>query len=123
YKGKDTTPEKIGEELGVQAVLLGRVAQHGDDLRLSLELVNAQTQDVLWSDTYNRKQSQLVSLQSEIARDVSSKLKSKLSGADTAKIEKNYTSNTEAYQLYLKGKFYWNQRTGPALKQAVAFYQ
>ena len=123
YKGKDTTPKKIGEELGVQAVLLGRVAQHGDDLRLSLELVNAQTQDVLWSDTYNRKQSQLVSLQSEIARDVSSKLKSKLSGADTAKIEKNYTSNTEAYQLYLKGKFYWNQRTGPALKQAVAFYQ
>ena len=122
YKGKETTPKKIGEELGVQAVLLGRVAQRGDDLRLSLELVNAQTQDVLWSGTYNRKQSDLVSLQGEIARDVSSKLKSQLSGADAAKVEKNYTSNPEAYQLYLKGKFYWNKRTGAALKQAVEFY-
>jgi tetratricopeptide (TPR) repeat protein len=62
-------------------------------------------------------------LQGEIARAVSSKLKSQLSGADAAKIEKNYTSNTEAYQLYLKGKFYWNKRTGESLKQAVDFYQ
>jgi TolB-like protein/Tfp pilus assembly protein PilF len=123
YKGKETTPKKIGQELGVQAVLLGSVAKRGDDLRLSLELVNAQTQDVLWSDTYNRKQSDLVSLQGEIARDVSRKLKSQLSGADVAKVEKNYTSNAEAYQLYLQGKFYWNKRTGEALKQAVAFYQ
>jgi eukaryotic-like serine/threonine-protein kinase len=123
YKGKEVTPKTIGDELGVQAVLLGRVAQRGDDLRLSLELVNTQTQDVLWSDTYNRKQSELVSLQSEIAREVSSKLKSKLSGADVAKVEKKYTENAEAYQLYLKGKFYWNKRTGGSLKQAADFYQ
>jgi len=123
YKGKEVTPKKIGEELGVQTVLLGRVAQRGDDLRLSLELVNAQTQDVLWSETYHRKQSELVSLQSEIARDVSSKLKSRLSSADAAKLEKKYTDNPEAYQLYLKGKFYWNKRTGGSLKQATAFYQ
>jgi TolB-like protein/Tfp pilus assembly protein PilF len=123
YKGKETTPKKIGDELGVQAVLLGRVAQRGDDLRLNLELVNAQTQDIMWTDTYNRKQSELVSLQSEIARAVSSKLKSKLSGAEVANLEKKYTLNTEAYQLYLKGKFYWNKRTGTALKQAADFYQ
>jgi serine/threonine protein kinase len=123
YKGKETTPKKIGEELGVQAVLLGRVAQRGDDLRLSLELVNAQTQDVLWSDTYNRKQSELVSLQSEIAREVSSKLKSKLSGTDVAKVEKKYTDNAEAYQLYLKGKYYWNKRTGESLEQAAELYR
>jgi eukaryotic-like serine/threonine-protein kinase len=123
YKGKETTPKKIGEDLGVQAVLLGRVVQHGDDLRLSLELVNAQTQDVLWSDTYNRKQSDLLSLQGEIARDVSRKLKSRLSGEDVAKVEKKYTDNAEAYQLYLKGKFYWNKRTGGSLKQAADFYQ
>lgn len=123
YKGKETTPKKIGEELGVQAVLLGRVAQRGDDLRLSLELVNAQTQDVLWSESYNRKQSDLVSLQGEVVRDVSSKLKAKLSGADVARVEKKYTDNAEAYQLYLKGKFYWNKRTGTSLKQAADFYQ
>ncbi len=123
YKGKETTPKKIGEELGVQAVLLGRVAQRGDDVRLSLELVNAQTQDVLWAGTYNRKQSDLVSLQGEIARDVSSKLKSQLSGADAAKVEKNYTSNAEAYQLYLKGKYAWNKRTGESLKQAAELYR
>lgn len=123
YKGKETTPKKIGEELGVQAVLLGRVAQRGDDLRLSLELVDAQTQDVLWSDTYNRKQSELVSLQSEIAREVSTKLKSKLSGTDVAKVEKKYTDNAEAYQLYLKGKYYWNKRTGESLQQAAELYR
>ena len=122
YKNKEVTPKKIGEELGVQTVLLGRIAQRGDDLRLSLELVNAQTQDVLWSETYHRKQAELISLQGEIARDVSSKLKSKLSGADVAKVEKNYTTNPEAYQLYLKGKFSWNNRTGASLKQAVEFY-
>src|SRR4029079_13870181 len=68
YKGKEITPKKIGDELGVQAVLLARVAQRGDDLRLSLELVNAATQDVLWSETYNRKQSDLLTLQSDVAR-------------------------------------------------------
>jgi Tfp pilus assembly protein PilF len=88
-----------------------------------VELVDASTENVLWSQQYNRKQSELVTLQSDIARDVSSKLKSKLSGAEVAKVEKNYTANTEAYQLYLKGKFYWNKRTGESLKQAADFYQ
>ena len=122
YKGKETTPKKIGEELRVQTVLLGRVSQRGDDLRLSLELVNAQTQDVLWSATYNRKQSELVSLQSEVVHEVSSKLKTKLSGADVAKVEKKFTENAEAYELYLKGALI-NKRTGTSLKQAADFYQ
>ncbi|HET6669843.1 MAG TPA: hypothetical protein VFH15_06385, partial [Pyrinomonadaceae bacterium] len=123
YKGKEFDSKKIGAELSVQAILNGRVAQRGDQLTLTLELVDAQTENVIWSQQYNRKQTDLVTLQSEIARDVSSKLKSKLSGADVAKVEKNYTANAEAYQLYLKGKFYWNKRTGESLKQAVDFYQ
>jgi TolB-like protein/Tfp pilus assembly protein PilF len=122
YKGKETSPKKIGEDLNVQAVLIGRVAQRGSDVKLNLELVNTSTQDVIWSEQYNRKQSDLLTLQSEIARDVSTKLKSKLSGADVAKVEKTYTANPEAYQLYLKGKFHWNKRTREALKQAVEFY-
>ena len=123
YKGKQTSAKKIGEELGVQAVLLGRVGGRGEDLKLSLELVNTQTQDVIWSEQYDRKQSDLVSLQSEIARDVSSKLKSKLSGADVAKVAKTSTADPEAYQAYLKGRYYWNRRTSENLKKAIAQFK
>ena len=123
YKGKMTDAKTLGKELSVQAILNGRVVQRGDQLTLGLELVDAQTENVIWSQQYNRKQTDLVSLQSEIARDVSSKLKSKLSGADVAKLEKTYTANPEAYQLYLKGKFFWNKRTGESLKQAAELYR
>src|SRR5262249_7202505 len=109
YRGKSTDAKTIGKELGVQAVLNGRVIQRGDQLTLSLELVNAETENVIWSERYDRKQADLVSLQNEIARDVSSKLKTKLSGAEAARVEKTYTANPEAYQLYLKGRFYWNK--------------
>jgi eukaryotic-like serine/threonine-protein kinase len=119
YKGKETSPKRIGEELGVQAVLLGRVGGRGDDLKLSLELVNTQTEDVIWSEQYDRKQSDLVSLQSEIAKDVSTKLKLKLSGVDEANVTKTSTANPEAYQAYLKGRYYWNRRTAENIKKAI----
>ncbi len=122
YKGKETDAKTIGKELNVQAILNGRVVQRGDQITLSLELVDVSTENAIWSQQYNRKQTDLVSLQSEIARDVSSKLKTKLSGADVAKVERTYTANPEAYQLYLKGRFYWNKRTGESLKQSVEFY-
>jgi TolB-like protein/Tfp pilus assembly protein PilF len=122
YKGKATDATTIGKELNVQAILNGRVVQRGQDLSLFVELIDLALDKVVWSQQYNRKQSELVTLQSEIARDVSSKLKSKLSGADVAKVERTYTTSPEAYQLYLKGKFYWNKRTGEALKQAAEFY-
>jgi len=123
YKGKETNPQTIGKELNVQAILNGRVAQRGDQLTLRLELVDAQTENVIWSERYNRKQSDLLTLQSEIARDVSSKLKTKLSGADVAKVEKNYTANAEAYQLYLRGRFHGSKRTAKDAKQALEYYQ
>ena len=123
YKGKTADVRTIGKELNVQAILNGRVVQRGDQLTLSLELVDVATENAIWSQQYNRKESDLVTLQSEIARDVSNKLKSKLSGTDVAKVEKTYTANPEAYQLYLKGKFYWNKRTGESLKQAAELYQ
>jgi len=122
YKGKETNPQTIGKELNVQAILNGRVVQRGDQLTLSLELIDARTENVIWSEQYNRKQTDLVTLQSEIARDVSGKLKTKLSGADEVKVTKSYTTNPEAYQLYLKGRFFWNKRTIESLRQAVEFY-
>src|SRR5678815_4875344 len=122
YKGKATDAKSIGKELNVQAVLNGHVMQRGDQLILSLELVNAETENVIWSEQYNRKQADLVSLQTEIARDVSSKLKTKLSGADAAKLEKTYTTNSEAYKLYLQGRFYWNKRQEKDFRKAVEYY-
>ena len=122
YKGKETDAKTIGRELGVQAVLNGRVAQRNDQLTLSLELVDVATENAIWSQQYTRKQSDLVSLQSEIARDVSTTLKSRLSGTEAATVAKTYTADPEAYQLYLKGRYQWNKRTSESLKQAVAFF-
>ena len=107
YKGKDVSPRTIGNELSVQAVLLGRVIQRGEMLTLSLELVNAVTENVIWTQQYSRKQTDLVSLQSEIARDVSNKLKTKLTSVEEQTLAKTYTANAEAYQLYLKGRYFW----------------
>ena len=123
YKGKDMNPQTVGRELSVQAVLNGRVVQHGTDLILYLELVDAQTGNLIWSDQYNRKQTDLVSLQRDIARDVSSKLRTKLTGADEQKLTKNYTESSEAYKLYLQGRYFANRRTPKDLTKAIEFYQ
>lgn len=123
YKGKDTVPQQIGKELNVQSVLNGRVVQRGQDLTLYIELVDTATEKVLWSENYNRKQADLISLQSELARDVSSKLKTRLSGVEEQQVTKTYTENTEAYQLYLKGLYYWNKRTADDLTQAISLFQ
>jgi serine/threonine-protein kinase len=119
YKGKDTDLQTIAKELNVQAILNGRVAQRGEQLTLSLELVDVQKNRVIWTEQYQRKQSDLVSLQSEIARDVSTKLKAKLSGAEETKVIKTATADPEAYQAYLKGRYYWNRRTAENLKKAI----
>ncbi|MGH9948792.1 MAG: hypothetical protein ACRD6X_16585, partial [Pyrinomonadaceae bacterium] len=106
YKGKETDAKTVGRELGVQAILNGRVVQRGEQLSLNLELIDAQTENVLWTDQYDRKQTDLVKLQNEIARDVSGKLRVKLSGNDQQKLAKVYTNDPEAYRLYLQGRFY-----------------
>ena len=123
YKGKVTDLQTIAKELDVQAILNGRVVQRGDQLTLSLELVNVQQDRVIWSESYDRRQSDLVSLQSEIAKDVSAKLKSRLSGADEAKVTKTSTVDPEAYQAYLKGRYHWNRRTSDNLKKAIAQFK
>jgi len=123
YKGKETNPQTIGKELNVQAILNGRIAQRGDQLTLTVELVDAQTENVIWSEQYNRREADLASLQSVIARDVSTKLKTKLSGAEEQKVAKTYTANPEAYQLYLKGLYHWNKRTAEAIKTSVNYFE
>ncbi len=122
YKGKETNPQTIGKELNVQAILTGRVVQRGDQLTLSLELVDVSTENAIWTELYNRKQSDLISLQSEIARDVSGKLKTKLSGTDELKLTKSYTADNEAYQLYLKGRFHLSKYTEDSLRRSIDYY-
>lgn len=102
---------------------MGRVSQRGDDLKLSLELVNTETQDVIWSEQYNRKQSDLVSLQSEIAKTVSDKLRLKLTTTEQERVSKTYTTSSEAQQLYLKGRFHWNKRTTEDFQKAREYFQ
>lgn len=119
YKGKETDLQTIGKELNVQAILNGRVVQRGGQITLSLELVDVLKNSVLWTEQYQRNQSDLVSLQSEIAKDISTKLKSKLSGAEETKVSKTATADPEAYQAYLKGRYYWNRRTAENLKKAI----
>ena len=123
YKGKETSPKTIGNELNVQAILNGRVTQRGQDLSLFVELIDVALDKVVWSQQYNRKQTDLVTLQADIARDVSNRLTSKLSGADEAKVTKTYTTNPEAYQLYLKGKFYYSKYNRESYQKAIEHYQ
>jgi TolB-like protein/cytochrome c-type biogenesis protein CcmH/NrfG len=123
YKDKDVDAETIGKELGVQAVLNGRVVQRGDALTLFLELVDTATGDRIWGERYDRKQAELVSLQSEIARDVSEKLKIRLSGEDSNRIAKSDTANPEAYRLYLQGRYYWNKRNSQEHGKAIGLFQ
>src|SRR5688572_31806425 len=110
YKGKDSTPKTIGSELNVEALVNGRLVQRGNDLTLHVELVDARTENVLWKSDYSRTMSNLVSLQNEIARDVSDRLRARLSGSEQTQVAKSYTQSAEAYRLYLQGRFHWNKR-------------
>jgi serine/threonine protein kinase/Flp pilus assembly protein TadD len=123
YKGRETDPQRVGSELGVDAVLTGRVVQRGDTLVVQADLVNVADGTQLWGEQYNRKLTDLVALQIEIARDVSQKLKARLSGEDEQRVAKNYTNNVEAYQLYLKGRYYYFKLTQPEIRKGIALYQ
>jgi TolB-like protein/Tfp pilus assembly protein PilF len=123
YKGKATDLATIGKELNVQAILNGHVNQRGDQLTLSLELVDVQRNRVIWTEQYQRRQADVVSLQSEIAKDVSAELSPRLSGADETKVSKQATADPAAYQAYLRGRYYWNKRTGDDTFKAIEQFQ
>ena len=123
YKEKIADPKTIGKELSVQAVLNGRVVSRGDNLALFLELVDAATGNRLWGEQYNRKQVDLVAMQNDIALDVSQKLRARLSGADESKLTKRHTSDPEAYQLYLKGRFHLNRLTDDGFYKGRDYFQ
>jgi TolB-like protein len=122
YKGKETDPFAVGKELGVRAILTGRIMQRGDSLTISTELVDVRDNKQLWGEKYERKASDLMSLQRDIAGQITSTLRLTISGEAHNRMMKHYTDNPEAYQLYLKGRFYWNKRTGEALKKSIEYF-
>lgn len=119
YKGKEVDPQKVAAELNVDAVMSGRLVQRGDNLTISVELIDARNNKLLWGEQYERKMSDLLATQKEIASAITEKLQGKLSGKDTTAVTRPYTNDNEAYQLYLKGRFYWNRRTAENIKKAI----
>src|SRR6266404_828238 len=123
YKGKDLDGQAIGRELNVRAVLAGQIKQEGDELTITVELMDVQGNRSIWGDTYQRKTADIQTVQKEIARNVSEKLRLKLTGADQTQLAKSYTESGEAYEAYLKGRYHWNKRTDEGFKQATIFFQ
>lgn len=123
YKGKDIEARQIATELGVEAVLNGRLLKRGDSVTLSLDLVDAATGNQIWGEQYVRDLKEIASLQKEIARDVSNKLKTKLSGVEQQNIAKGQTADTVAYQLYLQGLYQWNKRTFEGISKSQELFQ
>lgn len=122
YKGRDSDITQIAKELEVDAVMSGRLVQRGDDLTISVELIDASTKKLLWAEQYDRKMSDLLATQREIATAITEKLQLKLSG-DEKGLSKKYTNNNEAYQLYLKGRYHFAKRTREDIFKSIDYYQ
>lgn len=122
FKGRESDPQKVGKELGVTAVMTGRMLQRGDELLVTVELVNVADGTQLWGEQYNRRSSDLATVQQQIARDISEHLRLKLSGREQ-QLNKGGTNDTEAYQSYLRGRYFWNKRTADGLRKAIEQFQ
>ena len=121
YKGKDMDAQMVAKELKVQAVLTGRLTQRGDGLSLSVELINAQDNSQIWGQQYNRKLADVFAVQEEMAREISEKLRLKLSGAERQQLAKHPTENLKAFQYYMQGRSYAQRRTREDINTAIRY--
>lgn len=122
YKGRETDLKKIGRELGVHALLSGSVSQTGDDLSVSVELIDVRDDSHIWGERYSRKVSEVVALPQQISRDVSQRLRSRTENLDHAQLTRNYSPDSEAYRLYLQGRYNWNKRTVEGLQNGIEYF-
>jgi serine/threonine protein kinase/Tfp pilus assembly protein PilF len=123
YKGKEVDPRKVGRDLNVDAVVTGSINQQENTLIIRADLVQVSDGTQIWGQQYNRNLSDILVVQSDISKEISEQLRLKLTGEEQKKISKQYTQNTEAYQLYLKGRYYWNKRTEDGLKKGIDYFQ
>ncbi len=122
YRGREIDAQAAGHELKVQAVLTGRIIQRGNDLSIEAELVNVADNSHLWGASYNRKLADLLAIQQEITKDISDKLRRKLSGEDERQLAKRLTTNPEAYRLYLKGRYFAERLTKDGVNQGIKYF-
>jgi serine/threonine protein kinase/Tfp pilus assembly protein PilF len=123
YKGRNIDPPTVARELGVHTILTGRMAQRGDDISISAEFVDAEHDRVMWSKQYHWKLADVPNVQAEITQDITENLKMNLTGAQKSRLAQRSTQNSEAYQLYLQGRFYWNRRTVGGVNKAIDYFQ
>ena len=123
YKGKETDAQTVGKELKVQTLLTGRVRQRGDGLTIGVELINAQDNSQMWGQQYNRKLADVFAVQEEIAKEVSTKLRLKLTGAEQEQLAKRPTENLKAFQYYMQGRTAAQRRTNADLLASVSYYE
>jgi tetratricopeptide (TPR) repeat protein len=123
YKGKENAPEQIGQELKVRGIVTGRVARHGDAYLVSAELTDVSRDAQLWGESYTRKLADIQNVQEDISKSIADNLRVELSGKEKQELAKRDTQNPEAYQLYLRGRFYWNQRTPEGVKKGLDYFQ
>jgi serine/threonine protein kinase/Flp pilus assembly protein TadD len=122
YKGKDVDAQKAGSELGVSALVSGRVTRHGDNVEVSAELTDVRDNTELWGQHYTGKSTDIISLEQQIAGDLAAKLRSGLSTSQKQLVTKQGTQNPEAYELYLKGRYAWSKRTAADLETAISYF-
>jgi TolB-like protein/Flp pilus assembly protein TadD len=123
YKGREEDPQKIGRELDVRAVVSGKVLQRGDRVTVQADLVDIAKGSQIWGDQYDRPMSEILQIQQEIARDLSEKLQVRMTGEQREKLGKGGTQNTEAFQLYLKGRYAWEKRRAENLRESTGYFQ
>lgn len=123
YKGKETDIARVARELGVDTVMTGHLLKRGDDFDISVELVDVHNNKTLWGEQYSRKMSDLMRTQREIAASVTKKLQLKLAGNENKGLVKRYTDNNDAYQLYMKARFYFARRTRVDIRQSIDLYK
>src|SRR5438874_10416516 len=122
FKSAPENLPQIAKQLGVMNILEGSVQKANDQVRVNVQLINALTDAHLWAETYDRKLTDIFAVESEIAKAIAESLQAKLTGLEKISIAKVPTANTEAYELYLKGRFFWNKRTGADLKRAIDYF-
>lgn len=123
YRGKEIDPVQIGNDLGVNAVMTGRLAQHGNELTISVELVDVRLNKLLWGKQYDRKLSDLLATQREIATEITQNLRLQLSGADEHRVTRHYAKDPEAYQLYLKGHYHASKYTKEGFNKGIEYFE
>ena len=122
FKAKQTDPQAIGKQLGVNAVLTGRITQRGESLTISAELINARDGSRLWGEQYERRLADILSVQEEVTRRITAELRHKLTDAESRRIGKRHTENTEAYHLYLRGRYFFLQFSPDGIRKGLDYF-